>query len=403
MKRILFFYFTVFFLFITFLGYSSVDTKRLENLSVVYTRCLDKYSSAGEDEIKNYYFDTLLHLFDNTGIGYVSDILDDEGKEEDIAFSTYLNSIETRYKNKLKVDFKVHPISDCIFQLDGQEYAFIMYDKTVKYVGDDKGLKDKVKKTKSTVLMQILIPQYKVYQVIYPDGKTFGICNFGNKKQDDAALLFASNLARADELFKGNDFPTASKYYQEALNFKSNDEYSKVQLDKCKQMLNYEVYDNSATIAYNNGDYNKAKTVYKEMLVLYPEQKAEIYSKITICEIKNEEVEFDFNKKEGDRFFEKNNFVKAKIYYQNAQRHTGRDGYLTDRIGYCNREIEKDLEKRRQRVETVKKVGKGCALIFLSTLLEVLKNAANNPQYTQPNNNGNYQYNQPKNNYYYNK
>lgn len=123
---------------------------------------------------------------------------------------------------------------------------------------------------------------------------------------------------------------------------------------------NYQAFKQQGDAAYNNGKWRLAKSNYAEALNYKANDSycksrlAECEQKIQIADEKAAEEEkralYAQYKKEGDNYFAKSEWEKAKAAYKNALLYAAGDGYCVQKISECG---EKLVEKPKVEVNPV--------------------------------------------------
>ena len=153
-----------------------------------------------------------------------------------------------------------------------------------------------------------------------------------NPVSAQTAVNYQQAIQKADQLFKDGNFMDAKAYYQIALKYKSDDEYSSKQISTIikkmrEQMLveeeYYEIID-LADIFYDEKAYDKAKAEYRKALKIIPSDEYALDRIETIERIESDEkdkqISYDLAIEEGNRLLSENKFDEAKAAFQEANR-----------------------------------------------------------------------------------
>jgi len=166
-------------------------------------------------------------------------------------------------------------------------------------------------------------------------------------------------ITAADNFFTQNDLENALNEYQNALNFKSEEQYPKDRITEINSIIadqkttqeNYEKAIVKADNFFTQNDLENALSEYQNALNLKPEEQ---YPKDKISEInsvlvKQKIIEENYQKAidQADKLFYSMNYANAIIEYQNALKIKPNDNYADDRIVESYAIIEQNEKEKK--------------------------------------------------------
>jgi len=335
MKRKIFLYCFCFFLLLENAAFASFDKGKVENLVNLFTELMTNYSNAANTSIAESKRIELYKLFGRPQLGYSFDLFNDVSEAEQTP-SNYLRVIEVVYENKLLFDFEDLHIFSCTANIAGKQFAFVTLRKTIEYLGNKTEFKNKKKKVKILIGIDINELDYKIDRVIFPEEYVSPDkgCTI-DEKQDEQNVLFGENCTLAELAFSRKDYVSAKEFYERSLLYRPNDTKIFVQLNKCYSVINYESYQTNAKKYFSEGYYSKAKELYDKIASQYPDKREYALNKIKICDeqirVKNY-LEF---KKMGDESFNKQFYNTALENFQSALKYEPNDSYSISMIKKC--------------------------------------------------------------------
>lgn len=146
----------------------------------------------------------------------------------------------------------------------------------------------------------------------------------------DIAPTYQSLMKSGDKEFAKKEYIKAKTYYQEALRLKNNDFVAKNKLNNTLQKIRehnkqeeiFFQYIDEADSHYNNGELNKALTLYNNALKIFPKDPYAIEQIKFITKILNDEKEkldsFNQMVEIGDRLLFQKKYAEASLRYESA-------------------------------------------------------------------------------------
>lgn len=338
---------------------ASYDKKQVEFVINMYCEMLTTYSNAPNYETAQSKRRGLNELFDHKQLDHAFDLFGDEGRNND-NFESYVRIIEESYDNKILVEFNNLYVFSCTAKINGKEFAYVLLDKKLKYIGNKSEFKDKEKNVKILIGINVSTSAYKIDLVVFPEEYKSNDENcIINVKQDQQNVLYEENMKIADIAFYQKDYVSAKQFYEKATLFMPNDSKALSQLNICNSIINYESYLSSADKYFTDKNYSKAKKLYEDIVTQFPDMKEYSLSKIKSC---NEQINFqNFNeyKKIGDENYNKEFYSAAVENYKSALTYRPNDEYILLMIKKCanadKSKVDYQLKNARKLVSENKK------------------------------------------------
>jgi tetratricopeptide (TPR) repeat protein len=322
------------------------DKAQIEDFVNKYISLLINYADCPNRELAIDKRRQLVRLFENRLFPHSFDLFNNEDNEQIV--DTYILNIENNYNNKIEMEFSNVHIYTCTEEKEGVKYAFVTADKTLTYEG-------KTRNVKVLLGINITTDDYKINQVVFPEEyiTSKGKCSL-DETIDENKSMYEYNRAIADIAFKKNDYVSAKKFYEKALNFEDDDVYSLSQIKKCNDFLNYSSYKTNADNEFNKSDFNKAKKLYEKILKDYPENKNYAQDMIVKCNQKIKEQTFEDIKADAEDYYKRGIYNKAKEYYLDALNYKSNDAYVLDMVKKCDmgdkNKVQNELQRARNLV-----------------------------------------------------
>src|ERR1051326_2451961 len=191
-------------------------------------------------------------------------------------------------------------------------------------------------------------------------------------------------LQQADAYFKAGDYSHAKASYQEAQKYKPEQQYPKDQIVICDQKLKEQAdklkietdYKNALAKAdglFKQENYADAKTAYQDALKIKPEEKYP-QDQIVLCDQKMKD-KLDKDKLEqqykdalakADGLFKSEDYVNAKTAYQDALKLKPTEKYPQDQINICDQKIKEKGDKDKIEADYKAAIAKADGLFKLS-------------------------------------
>jgi tetratricopeptide (TPR) repeat protein len=178
----------------------------------------------------------------------------------------------------------------------------------------------------------------------------------------DAALKIA------DDLFKAGKFAEAKTAYQECLTIKSNEPYPKSQIELCdkklKELEDQKNLQAKYDAAIKKGDEHFKNAAYQDAITAYNEavgyKSAEQYPRdqIVLCQkkikeladLKDVQAKYDAAIKKGDENFNKRDWKVSRAAYTEALQYKPNEKYPKDQLALIDK--EEKLDKEKQELES---------------------------------------------------
>lgn len=157
------------------------------------------------------------------------------------------------------------------------------------------------------------------------------LCFFDNYLYaQETAPTYLSLMKSGDKEFAKKEYIKAKTYYQEALRLKNNDPVAKNKLNTTLQKIRernkqeeiFFQYIDDADNHYNNGELNKALTLYNNALKIFPKDSYALEQVKIITKIINDEKEkldsFNQMVEIGDRLLSQKKYAEASLQYESA-------------------------------------------------------------------------------------
>ena len=192
-----------------------------------------------------------------------------------------------------------------------------------------------------------------------------------NKKQ-----AYNQIIAKADELFKNEQYEEAINYYEKAIDLDPYNDYPDKQIMRCEKLIaqkrnaetNYNKFIAQGDNLFNKQDYINAKTAYQNALNIkpaeqYPKQKLAEIDKLIADKAAKEKTEAEAKAKEeqykaaiakGDAALEKMNLTEAKSAYQDALRIKPEESYPRNKIVEIDNMLTQKQKKEQELQEKEK-------------------------------------------------
>ena len=189
-----------------------------------------------------------------------------------------------------------------------------------------------------------------------------------NKKQ-----AYNQIIAKADELFKNEQYEEAINYYEKAIDLDPYNDYPDKQIMRCEKLIaqkrnaetNYNKFIAQGDNLFNKQDYINAKTAYQNALNIkpaeqYPKQKLAEIDKLIADKAAKEKAEAEAKAKEeqykaaiakGDAALAKQNFDEAKTAYNQALSIKPNEQYPKQKLAEIDKLIADKAAKEKTEAE----------------------------------------------------
>ena len=189
-----------------------------------------------------------------------------------------------------------------------------------------------------------------------------------NKKQ-----AYNQIIAKADELFKNEQYEEAINYYEKAIDLDPYNDYPDKQIMRCEKLIaqkrnaetNYNKFIAQGDNLFNKQDYINAKTAYQNALNIkpaeqYPKQKLAEIDKLIADKAAKEKAEAEAKAKEeqykaaiakGDAALAKQNFDEAKTAYNQALSIKPNEQYPKQKLAEIDKLIADKADKEKAEAE----------------------------------------------------
>ncbi len=323
------------------------DKAQLMDLANHYTTYLEGYSNAPTSDVVFYNFSNLITMFgSDVRLPHAFDLFsafeDEQGEAQTLI--SYLDLIKEKYKNKVEVKFENIYLLECVEEIGRERFALIIADKKLKWQ-KDKSSKPEERTERILISIDITRKPFSIrYVTTEKDynatkGKKCNLDQNVDKKKAQDKTEFDAKKSKADELFKSGRYINAIDWYNEALKYEDSDTdafYCLQQLKKCNEQLSYAKYETSANELFKKGEYSKAKSIYSKMFIDYPEKKTLLKEMIDKCDFGIIEQTFNRFKADGDAYFNRSLFDKAKETYSKALTFKPNDQTIIKKLKDCD-------------------------------------------------------------------
>ena len=189
-----------------------------------------------------------------------------------------------------------------------------------------------------------------------------------NKKQ-----AYNQIIAKADELFKNEQYEEAINYYEKAIDLDPYNDYPDKQIMQCEKLIaqkrnaetNYNKFIAQGDNLFNKQNYINAKTAYQNALNIkpaeqYPKQKLAEIDKLIADKAAKEKAEAEAKAKEeqykaaiakGDAALAKQNFDEAKTAYNQALSIKPNEQYPKQKLAEIDKLIADKAAKEKAEAE----------------------------------------------------